>query len=188
VEELCARPERATVGGAGELVFDQLARTKDLGPAPLVRQLCDIGYFLRVFKLHMRFGDLSRAPLKLLRLQVTEQAAECDWLARPPDPWDEGLPRSVGARNASMQALEDAMGMRQLMLCLLPQIDTAGFRVFRPAAEQQIELIIAGTVAREDEVPQTVRSVAMRAKLLGFQFVLDGGVLASLHSHCAATI
>ena len=175
-------------GSARDLIFDQLARTKELGPAPLVRQLCDVSYFLRVYKAHMRFGESSRAPLKLLRVQVAEQAAECDWLARPPDPWDQGLPPSVGARNASVQALEDAMAMRRLMLCLLPQIDTAGFRVFRPAAEEQIELIIAGTVAREDEVPQTVRSVAMRAKLFGFQFVLDGGVLASLRPGCVATV
>jgi len=172
---------------AGHLIFEQLARTKELGPALLVRQACDVSYFLRVFKVHMRFGELSRAPLKLLRLQLTEQAAECDWLARPSDPWDQDLPPSVGARNASMQALEDAMAMRQLMLCLLPQIGAARFRVFRPAGEQT-ELIIAGTVAREDEVPQTVRSVAMRAKLFGFQFVLDAGVLASLRPGCVATV
>jgi hypothetical protein len=86
-----------------------------------------------------------------------------------------------------MQALEDAIGVRQLMFCLFPQIQAAGFRVYRPAGEQ-IELIIAGRVAREDQVPQTIQSVAMRAKLCGFQFVLDEGVLASLRSQCTATI
>ena len=174
------RDQSGQVWSPGDLILEQLARTKELGPALLVRQVCDVSYFLRVFTVHMRFGELSRAPLKLLRLQVTEQAAECDWLARPPDPWDEDLPPSAGARHASMQALEDAMAMRRLMLCLLPQIETAGFRVFRPAAGEQTELIIAGTITREDEVPPTVRSVAMRAKLFGFQFALDGGVLESL--------
>jgi len=170
----------------GRLV-EQLARTGDLGPGTLVKQLCDVSYFLRVFKTHLRFGELSRAPLKLLRLQLLGGEAECDWLARSPDPWDTYLPQDVGAHHASMQALEDAIGVRQLMFCLFPQIQAAGFRVYRPAGEQ-IELIIAGRVAREDQVPQTIQSVAMRAKLCGFQFVLDEGVLASLRSQCTATI
>jgi len=173
---------------AGGLVVESLARTSDLGPGTLLRQLCDVSYFLRVFKTHLRFGELSRAPLKLLRFQLLGREAECDWLARSPDPWDEYLPQELGAHHASLQALEDAIGMRQLMFVLFPQIEAAGFRVYRPAAGEQIELIIAGSVAKEDQVPQAIQSVAMRAKLCGFQFVLDEGVLASLRSNCAATI
>ena len=170
------------------LIVGQLGRTSDLGPGTLVRQLCDVSYFLRVFKTHLRFGELSRAPLRLLRFQLLGREAECDWLARSPDPWDDDLPQELGAHHASMQALEDAIGMRQLMFCLFPQIEAAGFRVYRPAAGEQIEMIIAGRVAREDQVPRTIQSVAMRAKLCGFQFVLDEGVLASLRSHRTATI
>lgn len=173
---------------AGGLVVEQLTRTSDLGPGTLVKQLCDVSYFLRIFKTHLRFGELSRAPLKLLRLQLLGREAECDWLARSPDPWDDCLPQDLGAHHASMQALEDAIGMRQLMFCLFPQIEAAGFRVYRPGAGEQIEMIIAGRVAKEDQVPRTIQSVAMRAKLCGFQFVLDEGVLESLRSPCAATI
>ena len=166
--------------------MDQLSRTRALGARPLLTQLCDFSYLLRVVKTYLRCGELSRAPLEILRMQLSGAIAECDWLARPPDPWDRQLPAHVRDRHASMQALEDAIAIREAMLCLLPQINTAEFRVYRAAAETPGELIIVGRVAREDDVPQTVRSIVMRAKLFGFRFVLESGVLAGLPSHYAA--
>ena len=170
----------------GRVLIDQLCRTKKLGAGSLLTQLCDFSYLFRVVKAYLRFGELSRAPLKILRLQLSEESAECDWVARPADAWDEQLPGPVRDRHASMQALEDALAMREAMLCLMPQIHTATMRVYRAAPERSRELIIAGRVAREDEVPHRVRSVAMRAKLCGFHFVLDAGVLAGLPSHYVA--
>lgn len=175
-------------GDTGGVLIGQLCRTRMLGTGLLLTQLCDLSYLFRVVKTYLRFGELSRAPLKILRLQLSGTTAECDWMARPPDAWDDQLPAPVRDRHASIQALEDALAIREAMLCLLPQIEVATLRAYRTAAEQSRELIITGKVAREDEVPLRVSSVVMRAKLCGFHFVLDAGVLAGLPSHCSAAI
>jgi hypothetical protein len=114
----------------------------------LVKHLYEIGEFVRRLRLQARFGDLSRAPLRLLRVQVCGEHAECDWVARPADDWDRNLPSRVG--DASKRKPE----------------------VF--------ELIIIGTIRRDQHAPGTVRSLAMRAKLFGLRFWLDDGVLEDL--------
>jgi hypothetical protein len=55
-----------------------------------MRQLWEVADFVRTVRREMRFGELSRAPLRLLRLELREDAMECDWVARPPDVWDAG--------------------------------------------------------------------------------------------------
>jgi hypothetical protein len=145
-----------------------------------MRHLCEIGDFVRRVRVQARFGELSRAPLRLLRLQVHGDAAECDWIARPADPWDAALPQSVGDRNASAQALKDAIAVRDLLFSVLPDLNAAGLRVYRQSAGGEMELIIAGSVNREERAPAMVRSLAMRAKLFGLQFWLDEGVLETL--------
>jgi hypothetical protein len=45
------------------------------------------------------------------------------------------------------------------------------------------ELIITGTVRRSEPVRSNVNSLAMRAKLCGFQFCLDDGKLLPLPAH-----
>ena len=179
---------KESMGTPGRVLIDQLCRTEILGTGSLLTQLCDFSYLFRVVKAYLRFGELSRAPLKILRLQLSGESAECDWVARPADAWDEQLPGPVRDRHASMQALKDALAIREAMLCLMPQICTATMRVYRAAPERSRELIIAGRVAREDEVPHRIPSVVMRAKLCGFHFVLDAGVLAGLPSHYLAAI
>lgn len=152
----------------------------------LMKQLYDIGYFCRTLGVQLRFGHLSRAPLRLLRLELRGNAAECDWVARPADPWDGDLPRPVGDRHASVQALEDAMDVRDLFFGALPGVNTAVFRVYREAAGTEFELIIAGTVTREQSVARSIRSLAMRAKLCGLRFWLEDGILEALRSEeCA---
>jgi hypothetical protein len=180
--------DEAMGADSGRVLIDQLCRTRMLGTGLLLTQLCDFSFLIRVVKTYLRFGELSRAPLKILRLQVSGTLAECDWMARSPDAWDQQLPASLRDRHASMQALKDALAIREAMLCLLPQIDAVTLRVYRAAPEQCRELIITGTVAREDEVPQRVSSVVMRAKLCGLHFVLDAGVLAGLPPHYPATV
>ncbi|HTD21103.1 MAG TPA: hypothetical protein VK738_00455 [Terriglobales bacterium] len=145
----------------------------------VVTQLCKVGDFVRRLRTQLRFGALSRAPLCLLRLELKGVVAECEWVARPPDPWDADLPRAVGEHNASLQALEDAMAVRQLLFYLLPGVESAVFRVYRQSTAEAAELIITGEVTRE-EPNLRVLSLAMRAKLCGFHFWLAEGTLETL--------
>jgi hypothetical protein len=146
----------------------------------MMRQLCGIGDFVRRLRVQARFGELSRAPLRLLRLQVCGDTAECDWMARAADAWDAALPRSVRERNASAQALKDAIAVRDLLFGAMPDLTAAAFRVYRQSAENKVELIITGSVSKQERAPAVVRSLAMRAKLFGLQFWLDEGVLETL--------
>jgi hypothetical protein len=155
-------------------------RFSDGGEAKMMRYLCEIGEFVRRLRIQARFGELSRAPLQLLRLELGRGIAECDWIARPPDRWDVELQLKAAERNASLQALKDAIEVRDLLFRVLPNLYSAVFRVYRQSADEKLKLIITGTVSREQLVPVHVRSLAMRAKLLGLRFWLNEGVLESL--------
>lgn len=135
--------------------------------------------FVRHIRRQLRFGALSRAPLNLLRLELRGDLAECEWMARPPDPWDADLAPIIGRRNQTMQALRDAMAIRELMFDMLSSIRKAKLRVYRQTGASA-ELIITGTVSRDDQPPLRVSSVVMRAKLCGLHFSLDDGVLETL--------
>jgi len=146
-----------------------------------MRVLWGISDLGRAMRREMRFGELSRAPLRLLRVEWRGEVAECDWLARCGDAWDQDLPPHVSANNSSEQALRDAIAMRELLFNALPGVDRATLHVFRLSADEEgRDLIITGSVARGEEVPPRVSSTAMRAKLLGFQFWLQDGVLEAL--------
>jgi hypothetical protein len=149
------------------------------GNTLMMNPLYEFGEFVRRLRAQLRFGRLSRAPLQLLRLELRGEVVECDWVARSEDAWDADAPRSVGERNASVQALEDAMAVRNLLFSILPGISSSVFRVYRQAANEPLELIIAGTVSREEQAPLKIASQAMRAKLIGFRFGMHDGVLAA---------
>jgi hypothetical protein len=116
--------------------------------------------------------------LRLLRFDWRGDHVDCDWVARPPDEWDQKLASHVGERNASVQALEDALAMRDLLFFALKDVSTATFHVYRET-EDRTELIIAGTVARPQPTRWAIGSLAMRAKLCGFHFNLDNGSLVA---------
>ena len=146
----------------------------------LAKQLCYASQFLRGLRVQMRFGELTRAPLKLLRLHVLEEVVECDWLARAPDSWDASLSHSVRQRHGSLQALKDAIEVRAMLFDLMPQVQTAYFRVYRESPDFAREMIIKGYVQRNDNSSRDVHSLVMRAKVLGFHFRLENDILCGL--------
>ena len=135
-----ARGRASEASGAGE-------------KGKMMRHLCEIGDFVRRVRLQARFGDLSRAPLRLLRLQLCGDTAECDWLARPADKWDADLSRAVGDRNVSLQALRDAIAVRDLLFRTLPDLYSVGVRVYRQSLGQPLELIITGPGSKDRRQP-----------------------------------
>lgn len=147
-----------------------------------MKQLWEADDFVRNLHRRLRFGEFSREPLKLLRLELRPDEAECEWIARPADPWDADLPPSMGERNASLQALEDSLAVRSLLFAAVPSVSSAVFRVYRQIEPEHTELIITGTVTRDDQAAANVCSLAMRAQLCGLRFWLADGVLGRFHS------
>jgi hypothetical protein len=148
----------------------------------LVKQISQIGNFIRALRIQLRFGDFSRAPLELVRIEVRGEVAECEWISRPADEWDVEIPRNISEANSSAQALQDAMTVRELLFSVVPGIKSALVKVFRKSVSGELELIIKGTLTGEPEATPDVASVAMRAKLLGFQFWQQDGILEALRS------
>lgn len=146
----------------------------------LAKRLCAIGDFVRGIRTRARAGSLSRAPLRFLRFELHDSHAECDWVARPPDEWDAGLPSVIGEQHASLQTLKDAIQVRSLLLRLIPNVETALLQIYRQSSGDSLELVARGQVHRAERAPAAVRSLAMRAKLYGFQFWMDDGVLEPL--------
>jgi hypothetical protein len=141
----------------------------------------EVADFVRGLRREMRFGELSRAPFQLLRLELSGDSLACDWIARPADPWDAGLRRHTRERNVSEQALCDAIRVRDLAFDALPNIEGATLRVFRPSGGREPpELIITGVASRESPPVFRVSSLVMRAKLYGFQFEMEDGILQAL--------
>jgi len=154
--------------------------------ANLTEQIYDAGNYLRGMRVRMRFGELSRAPVKLLRLHIVGEVVKCDWLARVPDAWDADLAPEYGERHASLQALRDAIDVRALLFMALPYVETADFRVYREGANHAREMIITGCTQRNDNASRSVHSLAMRAKILGFRFQLEEDVLRKIPNEDAA--
>lgn len=154
----------------------------------LVKQLCRASQFLRGLRVQMRFGELTRAPLRLVRLQMLKEVVECDWLARSLDPWDADLSQNVQRRHMSLQALRDAIDVRALLFDLMPQVETAYFRVYRESSDYAQELIIAGCAHRNDHGARNVHSLTMRAKILGFRFDIEGDTLRNIPAPGATTL
>jgi hypothetical protein len=143
----------------------------------LGEQFFKVGHFLHGLRVRMRFGEISRAPLRLLRLNILGEVVKCDWLARAPDPWDKDLSPGIRERHASLQTLRDAIDVRALLFNTMPHVATADFRVYRATPNHSREMVITGCVQRNDNTSRSVHSLAMRAKVLGFRFYLEGDTL-----------
>jgi hypothetical protein len=140
--------------------------------------LWEVADFVRRLHREMRFGELSRAPLRLLRLELSGERLACDWMARPEDVWDADLQGDQRERNVSEQALLDAIRVRNVAFDALPEVESAVLRAFRSsAAREPPELIITGVAVREAPPVFRVSSLVMRAKLYGFQFRVEDGIL-----------
>lgn len=152
------------------------------GLSPLMTELFDAMDFLERTRRRLRFGKLSREPLRLLRLEWKEIIVECDWLMRPPDPWDKFLPAGIADKQVSIQALRDALLLREMVFKAFPRTQHAELRMFRRRQDGSSEVLLTGSVSRSDQVLQRVPSVAMRARMCGFQFSMTQGVLESSQS------
>jgi hypothetical protein len=162
---------------------EKWALEKDGG---LAKQLFRVSRFLQSLRVQMRFGELSRAPIRLLRLQMAGKVVECDWLARALDPWDADLSRNVQQRHASLQSLRDAIDVRAMLFDFMPQIEMAYLRTYRESEDYEHELIIEGCAQRIDHAARNVHSLAMRAKILGFRFEMRGDALRSISASGAS--
>ncbi len=140
-----------------------------------------IGFF-QAIRNQMRFGEFSRLPIRLQRFEVMDDWAECDWFMRPPDPWDIQLPTQMREEHLTQQALHDGLKIRELIFRGFPQVQRAELKVYREL-DDSVQLMMAGTVLRDTEVLPRVASLVMRAKLYGFRFSLEGGVLERMGSN-----
>ena len=146
----------------------------------LTEQICNVSQFLCRFRVQLRYGELTRAPLKLLRLAVLADSVECDWLARPQDPWDADLPPRTGLRHASLQTLRDAIDVRSLVFHSFSGLGTAHFRIYRDSSDNKREMIVTGYMQRNDNSSRRLHSLSMRARVLGFRFHLEDDILFEL--------
>jgi hypothetical protein len=146
----------------------------------LAALLWKAGQFVCGLGFQLRFREISRAPLQLLRLQLTGDLVECEWLARPSDAWDIDLAPSVQKRHASLQTIMDAISVRSLVFVSFPCIDKAYFRVYRDSSDCMREMIMTGSTQRNDNSSRSVHSLVMRAKVLGFRFDLIDDVLQGI--------
>jgi hypothetical protein len=138
-------------------------------------ELLEISDFLRKAHRGLRFGTFSRLPVKVLRLEWRERAIECDWLIRPADPWDRDIPARIAEEQLTFQALRDAITLRDILFYCFAGVTNAELRMFRPDADNNLELVMTGTVNRSNEALSRVASLVMRARLCGFRFTLEGG-------------
>ena len=140
--------------------------------------------FFHAVRSQMRFGEFSRLPIRVHRFEILEDAAECEWFMRPPDPWDVHLPSRIQQEHMTEQALRDGIKIRELIFRGFPEIRRAGLRMYREIEGTSPELMMIGEVERETSGLGSVASLVMRARLYGFRFSLTGGVLEKMNPHC----
>jgi len=147
-----------------------------------MKELLDAAEFLKRVRRRLRFGAFSREPLLLLRFEWRGDSVECEWLMRPADLWDKDLPARLARENQTLQALRDALTLREVIFKSFPAVMSAELRMFRADAVHRLELVMTGSVTRSNETFERVASVAMRARLCGFNFNMEHGELGRMSS------
>lgn len=145
-----------------------------------MRALIETAQFLRQARKRLRSGALSREPLLLLRVEWKGDSVECDWLMRPVDPWDKDLPQRLARENQTLQSLRDALKLRETIFRCFPAVGIAHLRMFRADEDHNLELVMTGSVTRSNEILHRVASLAMRARLCGFSFIMNDGALSGM--------
>ena len=147
-----------------------------------MKDLWEVGEFVRKIRARMRFGELSRAPLRLLRLELRAIRRDAiGWRVRLMC----GQVRCLGIFGI---ATLRCRRFRMRWLCArcfsrpCSDVQSADFRAFRQEAREPPRLVIYGTVTREMPAVPRVTSPVMRAKLCGFHFQMDDGVLEPLET------
>jgi hypothetical protein len=143
-------------------------------------RLLELGQFVRKIYLRKRFGHLT--PLRILRVEIKSTFAECDWLARSRCAWDADRLASERGHDASLRTLEDALAIREFLFCEFPEVQSATLRVYRRNSDDQLEMVIGGTVHRNDRAGRRIRSAAMKGKLYGLHFRMTEGGLEALQA------
>lgn len=105
---------------------------------------------------------------------------ECDWLMRPADSWDKDLPAHLARENQTLQALRDALTLREVVFKSFPTVMNARLRMYRANANHNLELVMTGEVSRSNGAFERVASLAMRARLCGFHFNLEEGAFGKM--------
>lgn len=146
----------------------------------LFLRILEVRRFLGDLRWQMRYGELSRAPLQLLRFEIAAETAECEWVARRPDLWDGDISRNQRAKHSSQQAIFDAMNVRRFLFAAFPELETVHINVFRVSDDCAPERIIAGIIHRSDQSARGIHSVVMRARVLGFRFKMTDNILEKL--------
>jgi len=145
-----------------------------------MKQLFRAAKFLDRARSKLRYGAYSREPLLLLRFEWKGDSVECDCLMRPPDQWDKDLPDFAAKENQTLQALADALSLRDVIFKAFPAVTIASLKLFRSDPDHRLELVMTGNLSRNNEVLQRVSSIVMRARLCGFRFKLEDGGLDGL--------
>ncbi|HWB33371.1 MAG TPA: hypothetical protein VG714_09375 [Acidobacteriaceae bacterium] len=140
-----------------------------------VRNILDLLYAWRG---RVALAEFSRMRIQVVRLCITGDSAECDWLMRPPDQWDHRLPPPVREEHRTGRALDDALQVRELIFRGFPEVHQAKLRMYRDIGGSEPELMLVGHVERETHGAwRPVASIVARARLFGFRFSLIGGGL-----------
>ena len=147
------------------------------GSSGLAKQLCDAGLFLRQLRMQLRFGELTRRLFGFFIFKFTDSIAECDWVARQQDPWDAVSIRRHWSTPRFATGIKGCDRHPLVALC-----HSAGYRLWLVCASianssHPREVIIIGDVRRRDSTFRSVHSIAMRAKLIGFRFSMEDGML-----------
>lgn len=145
-----------------------------------MRELKYASDFLNLVRKNLCSGASFMEPLTLLRFEWKGDLVECDWLMRPPDPWDNDLPAHLSKENQTLQSLRDGLNLRDTVFESFPAVIRAYLRMFRSDANHRLELVMTGSVNRDNDTFHRVASLAMRARLCGFHFTVEQGVLENM--------